>query len=296
MSQQYLVSIGMPVRNEERFLHQALDSLLVQTHTNVEIIISDNASTDNTPEIAREYAAKHPAKIRYHGFEQNIGASANFSWVREQARGKYFMWAAGHDQWDANYLQACLSALESNAEAMIAFGTTRWIDEHGAPFGLQTGWTDTRGMSVIARYFCVFWGNMNPILGMMRTEVIKSLEFNDMVGVDLAVLLELALRGDVVHCTGTAWSRREFRHETNYKEKLQRYRSTDYALSTSFMGKYFPLARLPMRILGDLWRSDASVGTRFLISAVLSAALPAKYLTDKHRKKSATRATTKDPV
>lgn len=288
-SQSRLISIGMPVRNEARFLRKALDALLAQKGASFEIIISDNASTDSTPDICREYAERFPDLVRLNCFQQNIGASANFAWVLEQARGEFFMWAAGHDSWAPDYLQCCRNALESNPGAMIAFGTTRWIDEQDGPYHTQTGWTDTRGLSVPGRYFSVFWGNMNPILGLMRTAVIRQQPFNDMVGVDLAILLALALRGDFLHCTETGWNRREFRHEVSYNEKLKRYRSADYALSTSFLGRYFPLARLPLRICADLWRSDLGLGYRLLLSALLVCALPAKYFTDKARKKQRAR-------
>jgi glycosyltransferase involved in cell wall biosynthesis len=293
---QPLISIGMPVRNEERFLRKALDSLLAQTHANFEIIISDNASSDATPEICRDYARRHPERIRFHGSDVNIGASANFSRVLAEARGKYFMWAAGHDVWEENYLEVCIAALDANADAMIAFGTTRWINEHGEPFGLHTGWTDTRGLSRVGRYFTTFWGNMNPILGLMRTDVIQCQKFNDMVGVDLAILLALAMQGDFVHCTNTCWNRREFRHEANYEQKLQRYRSADYALSRSLISRWFPLARLPLRILQDLWAAEASVGTRLLLTMLLAGALPAKYLTDRNRKKSMQKASAREAM
>jgi glycosyltransferase involved in cell wall biosynthesis len=289
-NQNRLVSIGMPVRNEARFLRKALDALLAQTGVPFEIIISDNASTDSTPDICREYAERFPEIVRLNCFQQNIGASANFAWVLQQAKGAYFMWAAGHDIWAPDYLQQCSEALESNPRAMIAFGTTRWIDEQDRPYHTQTGWTDTRGLSLPGRYFTVFWGNMNPILGLMRTPAIRQQPFNDMVGVDLAILLALALRGDFLHCTATGWNRREFRHEVSYSEKLKRYRSKDYALSTSFLGRYFPLARLPLRIYADLWKSDIGPGNRLLLSALLVCALPAKYLTDKARKKQKSRA------
>lgn len=278
-----LISVGMPIRNEARYLRAALDALTSQMGVEMELIISDNASTDDTPLICREYCARYPW-ISYHRFEENVGAAANFIYVLEQARGKYFMWASGHDLWDRNFLQECSGTLDNAENAVVAFGTTRWIDADGNPYPRVVGWSDTRGLSVVGRYFTVFWGNMNPILGLMRTRNLKSQRMESMAGNDLAVLLGLALEGDFIHAQGASWSRREFRHEASYSQKLARYRSADYALTTSLVGRLFPLARLPLRILGDLFASRLKLGKKLLIASALLPGLLAKYLVDKSRR------------
>ena len=73
-----LVSIGLPVYNEAEHLAQALDSLLGQDYENIEVIISDNASTDGTPQICADYAGKD-GRVRYHRNETNIGGINNFN-------------------------------------------------------------------------------------------------------------------------------------------------------------------------------------------------------------------------
>lgn len=98
-----LVSIGMPVYNGEEYLRDALNSLLEQTFDNFELTISDNASTDKTEEICREYA-KLDTRIHYFRQANNIGAASNFQFVLNQARGGLFMWAAYDDKWAKNYL------------------------------------------------------------------------------------------------------------------------------------------------------------------------------------------------
>ncbi|WNC85999.1 glycosyltransferase family 2 protein [Thermosynechococcus sp. QKsg1] len=105
------VSIGMPVYNGAKFIREALDSLLAQTFTDFELIISDNASTDETEAICREYAAKDK-RIRYVRQAQNLGAMANFKYVLDEARGEYFMWAAHDDLWESDYLMNATSILK----------------------------------------------------------------------------------------------------------------------------------------------------------------------------------------
>jgi glycosyltransferase involved in cell wall biosynthesis len=74
------VSIGLPVYNGERFLKEALDSLLAQIYTDFELIISDNASTDQIESICRTYAASD-RRIRYYRNKENVGAAHNFNRV-----------------------------------------------------------------------------------------------------------------------------------------------------------------------------------------------------------------------
>jgi len=122
-----LVSIGLPVFNEGRFIRQSLESLISQDYKNIEIIISDNASTDNTRKICEEVEREY-SNIRYYRFDQNLGAVKNFNYVFECAKGKYFTWASGHDLWSSNYIRQCVKELEENKDAVIAFATTLWID------------------------------------------------------------------------------------------------------------------------------------------------------------------------
>jgi len=97
------VSVGMPVFNGEKFIREALDSLLAQTFTDFELIISDNASTDKTEAICRKYAIKDK-RIRYVRQSKNRGGVNNFKWVLDAAVGEYFMWAACDDKWSKTYL------------------------------------------------------------------------------------------------------------------------------------------------------------------------------------------------
>jgi glycosyltransferase involved in cell wall biosynthesis len=117
-----LVSIGMPVYNGEPFIRQAIDSLLGQTYKNLEVIISDNASTDATAEISLEYAAKD-SRIRYHRNDVNIGVYANFNRVFNLSSGEYFMWAAADDIRPPRAVENCLEALLKDDRAVMAHGT-----------------------------------------------------------------------------------------------------------------------------------------------------------------------------
>ncbi len=113
------VSIGMPVYNGERYLHNVLQCLLAQTYTNFELIISDNFSTDSTKAICKEFCNRD-ARILYHCQSENIGAANNFLFVLNQARGEFFMWASCDDHWDNNWLEVLLSKMDIGT--VISFG------------------------------------------------------------------------------------------------------------------------------------------------------------------------------
>jgi glycosyltransferase involved in cell wall biosynthesis len=110
------------VYNGERFLRQALDMLVAQTYEHLELVISDNASTDRTAEMCREYAARDQ-RIHYHRNATNIGVIANFRRVFALSSGEYFMWAAADDLKPPTAVQCCVEALLRNDRAVMAYGS-----------------------------------------------------------------------------------------------------------------------------------------------------------------------------
>ena len=90
------ISIGLPIYNGERFLRSKLNSILNQTYSNFELIISDNGSTDNTESICNEFALKDN-RIKYFRHLKNNGVTWNFNFVLEKANCDYFMWTAVDD-------------------------------------------------------------------------------------------------------------------------------------------------------------------------------------------------------
>jgi glycosyltransferase involved in cell wall biosynthesis len=125
-----LLSIGLFVYNGERFLEETLHSILNQTFTDFELIISDNASTDRTGEIAKA-CAKRDDRIRYYRSEKNMGAGWNVRRVFELATGKYFKQAAADDLLEPDFLRRCVEILENDPGCVVAYAGTKEIDENG---------------------------------------------------------------------------------------------------------------------------------------------------------------------
>lgn len=194
-----LVSIGLPVLNGAAFLAEALESLLAQTLKDFEVLISDNGSTDATPEIARDFAARDP-RVRYERLDQDIGASANFNRVFQRTRGRYFKMAAYDDIHLPAYVEKTFDALEADPSAVLAYTQTRIIDERGHPLkgDIFSGRHTAGSPSPAQRFYDVAFVQHQcfQIFGLMRREAAEKTEmFLPMMSADRVLLGRLALMG-----------------------------------------------------------------------------------------------------
>jgi glycosyltransferase involved in cell wall biosynthesis len=175
------VSIGMPIYNGELFIREALDSLLAQTFTDFELIISDNGSTDATEAICKEYAAKD-VRIRYVRQGENRGAVANFWFVLNEAVGEYFMWAAADDRWDHEWISKLLPMVINRS--CIAYGRLWTIDEYGHRISNPANDRTFKytGMPILRRMKYFFeppsLGKANPIYGLFPKKALTDDAFN----------------------------------------------------------------------------------------------------------------------
>jgi len=121
------VSIGLPVYNGEKFLKKRLDSILSQTLDTFELIISDNASTDSTSDICKEFAS-NDTRIHYFRQENNIGVIRNFKYVLDKAICDYFVWASVDDIWLPEFLEKNIKVLENDKNVVGSIGK---IEQYG---------------------------------------------------------------------------------------------------------------------------------------------------------------------
>lgn len=128
-SEQPKVSIGLAVYNGEKYLEQAIESILAQTFADFELILSDNASTDGTAEICQRYAAADP-RIRYHRNPTNIGGANNENLTFKLSRGQYFRWAAHDDLLSPVLLEKCVAVLDQDPTIVLCHTAINAIDEY----------------------------------------------------------------------------------------------------------------------------------------------------------------------
>jgi glycosyltransferase involved in cell wall biosynthesis len=232
------VTIGLPVYNGERFLADAVESVLQQTFTDFELVICDNASTDRTPEIIESYARRDP-RIRHVRNAVNIGAAANFNAAFELGRAPYFKWMAHDDLCAPDFLRRCVEALDRDPAVVLCFPRQLDIDDHGNVVSTNVFPLDTRLTSPHQRFAEImrFWRGAPGIWGLTRRDVLRRTGLiQDYYASDLVLLAELALHGRFAEVPEDLLLHREHAGRSVY--------STDRYSVTTWLN---PLRRRPRR-------------------------------------------------
>ncbi|BAV34021.1 glycosyl transferase [Sulfuricaulis limicola] len=191
------VSIGMPVYNGARFLRATLDNLLAQTFSDFELIISDNASTDETETICRAYAEKD-RRIRYIRQPENMGATFNWNYVAQMATGRFLKWSSSNDLCDPTLIEKCVAALQADASAVLAYPRTILMDDNGVQQGKYEKDLEILEPTPSERFGRVATGMAlnNAMCGLIRLEVLRKTRGERAYPAgDMVMMAELALHG-----------------------------------------------------------------------------------------------------
>lgn len=199
------VTVGLPVFNGERFIRQAIDSVLAQSFNDFELLISDNASTDGTSTICAGYAAQDN-RIKFVRHATNRGAYSNFQFVTNHARGGLLVWLAHDDELGNEFLEVCSSHMRRKSSAVLVCGDFKVIDDSGSQVSAEVlvgireniCWRKRCGefyrYPISNAFYCIY--------GMMRTEVCKSIlrelkEPKYMAQIELPILARFAAVGEI---------------------------------------------------------------------------------------------------
>jgi glycosyltransferase involved in cell wall biosynthesis len=191
------VSVGLPVYNGAEFVAEAIESVLAQDFTDLELIIGDNASTDATPEICRRYLDAD-RRVSYLRSEVNRGAAWNFSRLVDVARGEYFKWASSDDVCAPTCLSRCVEVLDHQADIVLCSTGTVMIDERGqaiGPLEITNHGTAAepaeRFRDLVLRPHKAF-----SVFGLIRRDALcETPRLGAYTASDLVTLADLALRG-----------------------------------------------------------------------------------------------------
>ncbi len=190
----------MPVYNGEKYIREALNSVLSQTFDDLEIIISDNASTDKTEDICREYADKN-SHIRYYRNDNNVGAIKNFNRLFSLSNGKYFQWVSYDDKWSPNFIEDCVAALEKDNSTVLCYGKTEFINSNGdyiRTLQKKCRYIDYSEPHKRFRDILINGTSACPsqIFGLIRSDVLRKTSLmGEYYGSDRVLLAELSLLG-----------------------------------------------------------------------------------------------------
>lgn len=199
-----LVSICLPVRNAGTDVRSVIKSVLAQDHERIELVISDNASTDETEEVSRELA-KSDGRIAYHRQPENIGLLNNFMRTMALAKGVYFRWIGDDDALETDFVTRCLDEFAQDARLILVTTGIAYIGSNGlAQTALYDG-TQLRSddpverFSEMLRLLNASHLLIDPLYGMMRRDVVAAIPRRNMIREDEVFATKLALAGPWGH-------------------------------------------------------------------------------------------------
>lgn len=193
------ISVGMPVYNGEPYIEEAIQSVLRQTNPDFELIISDNASTDRTEQICRDYASQD-RRIIYTRNQENLGAANNYNRVFQLSSAQYFRWFNADDLIAPTLHEKCAEVLNSHQDVVLCYGKTSIIDGSGMLIEPYDDQLDLQQERVDERYLQFFKrvGLTNAIYGLMRRSAVATTSLmgnGTFPSADVNFMAELTLHG-----------------------------------------------------------------------------------------------------
>ena len=229
------VSIAMPAYNCERYIAQSLESLLAQTYSDFELVISDNASTDGTEAVCRRFE-QQDRRVRYVRRAQNIGGPGNFRHVFSLCSGQYHKWSTADDYWHPSFLQEAVAVLDREAEVVLCYPKTRKVDLEGTDISDYDDTLHLMDASPVERFRKLYRaiGLCNAHLGLIRRDAMSTTRLIAGHKVsDVDFLGEMVLRGkfwllpDIrffrrFHAESSSWARGDSEHQRRYYTPLNK--------------------------------------------------------------------------
>jgi glycosyltransferase involved in cell wall biosynthesis len=264
----------MPVYNGERYLEEALQSVLSQSYEDLEVVIADNASTDGTEEVCRTYA-RSDERIRYFRMRQNYGVIDNFNNVFRLSTGEYFKWAASDDVCGPDYLLEAVNVLESDPSVVLAWATPVGIDEQGERVSMPFEVSDLNSPNSayspdptvrFRRLLRNIWWTDGPFYGVIRAATLAETRrlVPHHMSSDHILLTELSLKGRFYEIPGELFFSRVHSGKTSRQHRTLRERATlidQQSPGKGVVGWWRMLRGYPQRIV---------MYTRFIVDSSLS--------------------------
>lgn len=191
------VSIGLPVYNGERYIAEAIDSVLAQSFDDFELVVSDNGSDDATAEIVAGYVAADP-RVRHLRHAETKGARWNFNTVFGECRGELFAWLAHDDVWAPGFLEQCVGRFDADPHTVLAFSHVAYIDEHSEQVGSREMTMRVGSERAHERLWDILmvWHDCLPVFGLIRADVLRRTSLiGPYASGDHLLLAELVLDG-----------------------------------------------------------------------------------------------------
>ncbi|PZG42434.1 glycosyltransferase family 2 protein [Spongiactinospora gelatinilytica] len=199
-----LVSIGLPVYNGAGRVPGVVRSVLAQDHANLELVICDNGSTDDTEEVCRRLAALDE-RIVYHRHPRNLGLLNNFISAIDLARGEYFRWVGDDDRLEPQCVTRSLEPFLRDERIVLVTTQVAYIGPDGAVEtaayeGTALGSADpVERFAEMLRLLNQSHLLIDPLYGMVRREPVRAIPRRNMLREDEVFATKLALAGPWAH-------------------------------------------------------------------------------------------------
>lgn len=265
---QPLVAIGVPVYNGERFLEATLDCLLAQTYRNIEIIVSDNASTDGTAAICKRYAQLDP-RVKHARTEINVGANGNIRRLAGMFRGEYFKLSNADDLVGPEFVARCVEVLESDPSVALVCTLSRLIDMDGRPLRNYQDDMHICESSAVDRFVRILERIRltNSIQGVGRGGILRELflRHGSYDGADMVMLAAIAARGGIHQIQQVMFDRRM--HEWSASSRSGDAKATQEYLDPATTGAVSAyLTRIACGYVAEGFRAPFSAGIRMKLA------------------------------
>jgi glycosyltransferase involved in cell wall biosynthesis len=287
-----LVTLGLPVHNGGAHLEQALRALQAQTWPRLEILISDNASTDGTEGLCRRIAAGDP-RIRYVRQPENVGALRNFEGLVHDARGELFAWCAHDDLRMPRFVEACATELARRPDAVLCNSAVVFLDEEGRP---RPDWEDrnfeTRATTRPERAGRLIdhfgWVDMYGLV--RRDALLRVLPIETVWGGDVVLSMKLLMLGEFAKVAEPLFHYRVRSRPKSVEQTLHDVAQRRGSLPRPYTEMIQALLRIPMNAAADrAERADVLIRfVRTIVSLEMTGPHPswAYLLRGEHRTES----------
>lgn len=240
------VTIGIPTYNRGAALEGAIASAVGQDHGHLEIIVCDNASTDQTAEICASWMQRD-SRIRYHRHASNVGAIANFNSLPPMASGAYFMWLADDDRITPNYVSECLAVHARHPEAALVSGISQLAASSGrAAAGVTIETTSSRPWLRVLKYLLLVRDN-SGFYGLMKSADARLHPMKPRLAGDWLLIMVLAFKGPLRIAPSACLIRSADGQSANF-DRLMR------AHGHSWLARAFPYVVIGNEVRRELWR------------------------------------------
>ncbi len=258
-----LVTIGIPTYNRAHLIAQTLQSAVDQDYPNLEIIVSDNASIDQTSEICESFCTRYK-NVKYIRQPSNQGGTENFNLLLKMATGYYFMWLGDDDWIDNNYITACVNRLLTNPDASIVAGQAKYygIGDSYLYTGIIMNLDANSQKQRVLDYFATVKHN-GIFYGVMPKDLIMKVGLTNVMGGDLLTMASLIFQGKVYTLETCSVHRRRGGISSNSKKLTK-------SMNLSWFDYYFPRLSVAKNVFQYIMHNNSfstlGISSRFFLS------------------------------